>query len=578
MRKLANRRLLLPYRTVAVILFAVVSVASAQSIPSDPEMTCTVPATTVNGWFKSGAASLNGVVNPANSVAFPNTPNCSFYAWSYQMFLWLTSPTPAIYGGGGGRIFESSAFFDVSPPDSSGQRTMTAHSSGVLNKLALINRQFGPNRLPIVFDKHGRMFEVAPPPKRPTLPRVQTRSGQMIEIVHARIDENKQLVLLDRAGARIEPRFLAPLPQAKPKAKIQRIDPTRVQKFRIDNIPIFIDFAGNLIEVEQGQADGSVLIAQNGSPIYYGIAVNEVMAYFRTMQGASVPPSLIFPTTQGELDTITNFASANGKTFVDPEALAFEVKTAWIETTGIPTPDDYITMNADIPTYDKSNPLKWVKNGHKTAKVALVSIHVVGSTAGHPEMIWATFEHLSNSANDAYSYRNSVGGTTAVPRDTSGSWLFTVTGSSGPFNVGRQFLNGEDIQASSATPVGPDNIIRFKAWGAASDVQPNPLKNSAASNAEIISVNNSVRSVLSAGDVRRNYIMTGSTWLIAGSFPFNSFNTTQVGTSKLNNTTMETFTQGTNTLAVGTSNCFSCHPAKKTTDVSHVFPSLKPLF
>ena len=96
--------------------------------------------------------------------------------------------------------------------------------------------------------------------------------------------------------------------------------------------------------------------------------------------------------------------------------------------------------------------------------------------------------------------------------------------------------------------------------------------------AQIISVNNSVRSVLSAGDVRRNYIMTGSTWLIAGSFPFNSFNTTQVGTSKLNNTTMETFTQGTNTLAVGTSNCCSCHPAKKTTDVSHVFPSLKPLF
>src|SRR5437899_9281217 len=186
MRTPVNRTPPLFYRTVAVILFAVVSVASAQSIPSDPEMTCTVPATTVNGWFKSGAASLNGVINPANSVAFPNTPNCSFYAWSYQMFLWLTSPTPAIYGGGGGRIFESSAFFDVSPPDSSGQRTMTAHSSGVLNKLALINRQFGPNRLHMVVEQLGGLFEVAAPARRPALPRVETGSGERIEFVRAR--------------------------------------------------------------------------------------------------------------------------------------------------------------------------------------------------------------------------------------------------------------------------------------------------------------------------------------------------------------------------------------------------------
>src|SRR5207245_8793388 len=151
-------------------------------------------------------------------------------------------------------------------------------------------------------------------------------------------------------------------------------------------------------------------------------------------------------------------------------------------------------------------------------------------------------------------------------------WLFTTTGSAGPFNVRHQILDGEDIAAASPpTPIGPDNIIRHKAWGAASDVSPNPLKSSPASNSEIISVNNSVRSVLAAGDVRRNYIMTGSTWLIAGTFPFASFNTTQVGTSKMNNSTLETFTQGASPLAAGTLNCFSCHPAGKTPNVSHVF-------
>src|SRR6266496_4201381 len=81
-------------------VFAVISQASAQLVPSDPDVGCSVSASTVNGWFKSGIVTVDGVVNPANSVSFPNSPNCSFYEWSYHMFLWLTSPSPAIYGGG----------------------------------------------------------------------------------------------------------------------------------------------------------------------------------------------------------------------------------------------------------------------------------------------------------------------------------------------------------------------------------------------------------------------------------------------------------------------------------------------
>ena len=164
-------------------------------------------------------------------------------------------------------------------------------------------------------------------------------------------------------------------------------------------------------------------------------------------------------------------------------------------------------------------------------------------------------------------------------RSTAGTWLFSATNSTGPFNEFRNVLDGAgNIVASSAgTPVGPNNIIRWKAWGAASDVAPNPLKSSPASNSELIRVNNDVRGMLLNGDVRRNYIMTGSTWMIAGTFPFNNFNTTEVGTSKMNNATMETFTQGSSTQAVGTSNCFSCH-GNQTTAVSHIFSELKPLF
>src|SRR6185369_2461920 len=97
--------------------------SSAQSLPTDAQTTCTVTAPVFASWFESGSVTLNGVVKPADSVNFPNIPNCSFHQWSEQMFLWLTSPAPAKYGGGGGRIFNSPAFYDVSPPDASGDRT-----------------------------------------------------------------------------------------------------------------------------------------------------------------------------------------------------------------------------------------------------------------------------------------------------------------------------------------------------------------------------------------------------------------------------------------------------------------------
>ena len=78
----------------------------AQTFPTNPSQSCTVPSTTFATWFQSGTPSLNGVVNPANSVGFFATSNCSFYQWAKQMFLWLTSPAPSIYGGG---AFDGSA-------------------------------------------------------------------------------------------------------------------------------------------------------------------------------------------------------------------------------------------------------------------------------------------------------------------------------------------------------------------------------------------------------------------------------------------------------------------------------------
>jgi len=139
----------------------------------------------------------------------------------------------------------------------------------------------------------------------------------------------------------------------------------------------------------------------------------------------------------------------------------------------------------------------------------------------------------------------------------------------------QQLFPSPNITSVSPFTISPSDTIRWKAWGAASDVSPNPIDGSAtASNTEIIAIDHAVQSMLPAGDIRNNYIMTGSTWTIGGAAPTSS---NQVGTSKLMNSTLETYVQGVDTTHVATINCFGCHTSN-TTNVSHVYGELQPLF
>jgi len=154
--------------------------ANAQSIPTDAQATCTVTPAAFKAFFKGGNVVLDGVVNPANSVDFRNVPNCPFYQWAEQMFLWLTSPDPA---NPGGRIFDSSTFFDVSPPDPAdkNQRTFIPHFPNMVKRLNLRAAQPGPSGLPVLFDKAGRLIQVAPPQTGPNgLPLIRNRAGDLV--------------------------------------------------------------------------------------------------------------------------------------------------------------------------------------------------------------------------------------------------------------------------------------------------------------------------------------------------------------------------------------------------------------
>lgn len=624
----------MPLAAIVFLAMAAGPSSKAQTIPNDPQVTCTTdtpptPPTSPNfsSWFQSGTPALNGVVTPADSLNFPNSPNCSFYQWAFHMFLWLTSPAPPTYCGGGAHVFDSTAFFDVSPPDPSGNRTLIPHAcsrlGGIIRFLGLRAAQVGPHGLPMIMEKTGRMIEVVTPPIGPSgRPLVLTPTGRAIEVERIIVGKEGKVTFLSRTGK--------PIPRARPFFQTRFLhqlrlapaaQPPIVQKFIIEGRPIFVNLSGSMVEVEQGQAGtDAVLEAQNGSLIYYGIHVNDVYAYFLTaMRQGQISSNAPFPTTASDLTPITSFASAHGVTFPDSNpptssALAMELKTSWIEASKLPDPQDYVTMTATIPTYN-TNPNQWTPNGQQTVKLALVGMHVVGSTAGHPEMIWATFEHLGNTPNDTYQYVNAGGTTVPVNRDTSGTWLFSASNSAGPFNQMHMTVDPSTGNINACGPTNPDcpvtpgftitpsDTIRSKAWGGAFNQDPNPIDPTgpclptnpncaAASNSEIISINNSVRSQMPASDVRTNYFMTGATWTIFGAAPIGPFAGNivagaEVGTSKMANTTMETYDQGDKTFASG-SNCFLCHsgitpnsgvppPTGCFFGLSHIFTCLQAL-
>ena len=594
-------------------------------LPTDAKPTCTVTPTIFNSWFVKTPITADGAVNPANSVTFPNTPNCSFYQWAMQDFLWLTSPTTSAYGGNG-LILDSPAFFDVSPPTGSqtGPRTLLAHSAGFIRPVVLRAAQVGPQGLQLTFDASGTPIQVKSAEAGAPLIVVNTQ-GERVQVAHAKLGRNGKPILLDAKGSVIQTLASRGTNGTQGQKTAARIPAMIVAtRFTIDGIAIFTDPSLAVIDVEQGEADtNGVLEAQasaGGSLIYYATIVNDVFAYYVTgvadgkislVSDALCPPTAgapCFPTTGPQLNQIVSFATGH-TTFPDANALAIEVKSAWVAAAGLPNLGSYITMNATIPTYSPSVPppagtKTLTATGQQTVQLALVSMHVVGSAAGHPEMIWATFEHVNNAPAATYSYINTSGSTVAVNQNvslvptiagSSAPWLFSST-SATSFNSqnmsSNAFSSPATITANGTGTISPSDTIRWKAFGASSDVRPNPADSSiAASNTEIIAINNSVQSMLAGGDVRTNYILTGATWTVLGGAPPTGGGASvascasvpasgcPVGTSALANTAMETYDQGKDTtLANGGSNCFVCHNGGNTTVVSHIFGAIKPLF
>ncbi len=533
-------------------------------LPQDAMQSCTLSQAEFNSWFASGTASENGLVQPANSVTFGHNNNCDFYKWSWQMFAWLVSPLAA-----NETVMASPVFYTVSPSNASNQRTLIPHIKGQALRVSSSITQAGPNGLPTIMDKAGNLHEIEK--SAPKAKLMLLKGTQKTGISKVEIDANGKAIFKDLAGKVI----LNPKALTNAKGRV-------AQAFTATNGQTVLLGPNGVVESEEGQAGGSHgLMSQNGSIVYYVTMVNDVFAVYLSAAKTNQMSNLRFPTTAAQRDSIVALATANGINLPDPDALAIEIKTSWVEASTLPSTANYITIDAIIPTYNKTDSF-WTPTGEQTVKLALLGVHVVGSTAGHPEMVWATFEHQENSPFAAYQYLNKNNVVDTVPAETQGKWTLSAAPNGSGSNIAHFTANGNTLVAEAGFKISPSNTSLVFPWGSEMGVSPNKEDgSSAASNSEVIAINNSVFGWLVGNDIRKNYLLIGATWTSGGVAPSGkNFSTSPtdpgaaIGTSLLANSTMETFKQS------NSNSCFGCHNNNNGLlpgDLSHVYDSLQPL-
>ena len=360
-----------------------------------------------------------------------------------------------------------------------------------------------------------------------------------------------------------------------------------------DGTPYFALRAEKFDDIgEVGQAgSGGVLMSQGKSLVFYGVHVNDTYAYFLIGQKTGGINATVFPRNQTDLTTVESYAKSNlGAVPVAPQTLVMEMKTAWVDASTLSNPNDFVLMEAQVPTYTaNADNTQWTLSGAETTTLALVGVHIVGTVQNHPEFVWITFEHIQNAPDAAYYYTNSQNQVAQQPYDSSGTFTFMATnGSESGANTECMKASGANIVAvmsgSSPTCTGgivPSNTARTYPWGSTANSTDSAV---VSNNTLLLSINQSVRGQLTSGDVRGNYLQTGGIWTSAPSATADapipntsSFSSGDLrGSLEAFNATMETYVQGTS--------CFSCHAQSSTApnsfqpfQLSHIYSQIAPV-
>jgi hypothetical protein len=331
---------------------------------------------------------------------------------------------------------------------------------------------------------------------------------------------------------------------------------------------------GDILQAAGSAALQKVLIDQSGNIVWFAIHLNDAFAAFLRDYDLTNPETL--KTLPAELEFRPGVV---------------ELKSAWQIVEG-KTPKNYITTAASVPVFKVDGNGKIVRDGTKTRNVtvALLSLHVVMLLEGHPEFIWATFEHVSHQDNKNWIRDVAPAATdnpdkppvlvdTKLPKYT----LYPVTSTTTPAppidraNAGNKIGDLKlDQHTQKFSPITP--VYR---------VFPASKSDTKEEDDEVVSLNNAVKALfekhkLVDKDVRSNYQLVGAVWL---NTPRTDFKVGQTfsdvppapkrdpslfgGENRLSNMALESFTQPDNKQP----NCFSCHDTDRAGVVNRLDPS-----
>lgn len=324
-----------------------------------------------------------------------------------------------------------------------------------------------------------------------------------------------------------EPRFMS---FASPESLIGQERPGLLPRMAKSNSSESFD------EFLQAGTDG-VFVAHNGRSVYYSQYLDKTFVGFvekNNLTDPSVLQNLV------KTDPTISFPIEN-------TAGAMELKASWmIVEPGDDVSDMFTTQTQIAKLVNQNGKIVIDTNQTETVTVALVGFHIAGIVEGHPEMIWATFEHVKNAPNVP----------TDLPLEEIVSkddfTFYTANTTLADCNV--NYTSSNQLVLDEATQkLSPiTQACRFYQYGNASGVNTSNDKN-------IADLNASVRVLFNDSDIWKNYREVGAIWF-AGENKLEpgmslATDTLLTGSVSLSNSTIETFTQ----VASTENNCFRCH-------------------
>jgi hypothetical protein len=276
-----------------------------------------------------------------------------------------------------------------------------------------------------------------------------------------------------------------------------------------------------------------ILVDQNGSTLYYGIAMNTAFKEFITQNGLETPDALRnYPTTHKNLifpPGVTEFKSAWQIVEGDAASIAEQTK-------------DFISMKTTIPTLSQdpvTGKISEDRDKPIPVTVRLLAIHVVSTLVGHPEFVWASFEHSTAMANGASDVRAADGQrdvapigpddlnpdpvdlnrSVTKPADALHDYILYKKGTatnvaSKPFDSEKDMhLVGQKFMDPNTNTPQSTSIYRMFPASKSNTIDPDAAITSLNHNVEALFNKAKAEGTLHANDKRGNYRLVGAQWM-----------------------------------------------------------------